>query len=212
MMRFVWGASVAVRMGLRPMKGDENLADMQFSRTSFDALTGGRVADRVNRKSEAFDRAGGLPAQCPKFFPFPGNSTNSGEDALVRRSPPGWLRGGRCLLHARAGTRASRADQGVRPTNLFGVPAVGKVCGIWPFRPPLDSGHSAREEGRRCGAGLSHRQRGPRASDRLSSVSSTAPGLPRKARDTRRVSKTAGWKAGLQARIACLTQSDGELR
>jgi len=47
-------------MGLRPMKGDENLAEMQLSRTSFDALTGGRVADRVNGKSEAFDRAGGL--------------------------------------------------------------------------------------------------------------------------------------------------------
>ena len=42
------------------MKGDENLAEMQLSRTFFDALTGGRVADRVNGKSEAFDRAGGL--------------------------------------------------------------------------------------------------------------------------------------------------------
>jgi len=42
------------------MKGDENLAEVQFSRTSIDARTGGRVADRVNGKSEAFDRAGGL--------------------------------------------------------------------------------------------------------------------------------------------------------
>jgi hypothetical protein len=42
------------------MKGDESLAKVQLSRTSFDALTGGRVADRVNRKGEAFDRAGGL--------------------------------------------------------------------------------------------------------------------------------------------------------
>jgi hypothetical protein len=40
------------------MKGDENLAEIQLSRSSFDALTGGRVADRVNGKSEAFDRAG----------------------------------------------------------------------------------------------------------------------------------------------------------
>src|SRR5580704_5784140 len=47
-------------MGLRPIKGDENLAEVQLSRTTFDALTGGLVADRVNGKSEAFDRAGGL--------------------------------------------------------------------------------------------------------------------------------------------------------
>jgi hypothetical protein len=47
-------------MGLRPMKGDESLAEMRFSRTSFDARIGGRVADRVNGKREAFDRAGGL--------------------------------------------------------------------------------------------------------------------------------------------------------
>jgi hypothetical protein len=53
-------AIVPVRMGLRPMKGDENLAEVQFSRTSIDALTGGRVADRVGGKGEAFDRAGGL--------------------------------------------------------------------------------------------------------------------------------------------------------
>jgi len=53
-------AILPVRMGLRPMKGDENLAEVQFSRTSIDALTGGRVADRVNGKGEAFDRAGGL--------------------------------------------------------------------------------------------------------------------------------------------------------
>jgi hypothetical protein len=42
------------------MKGDESLAKVQLSRTSFDALTGGRVADRVNGKNESFDRAGGL--------------------------------------------------------------------------------------------------------------------------------------------------------
>ena len=49
-----------VRMGLRPMKGDESLAEVQLSCSFFDARTGGRVADRVNRKGEAFDRAGGL--------------------------------------------------------------------------------------------------------------------------------------------------------
>jgi hypothetical protein len=53
-------AILPVRMGLRPMKGDENLAEVQLSCSFFDARTGGRVADRVNRKGEAFDRAGGL--------------------------------------------------------------------------------------------------------------------------------------------------------
>jgi hypothetical protein len=57
---FVWQAILPVRMGLRPLKGDENLAEVQFSRTSIDALTGGRVADRVGGKGETFDRAGGL--------------------------------------------------------------------------------------------------------------------------------------------------------
>jgi hypothetical protein len=47
-------------MGLRPTKGDENLAQRHLSRTSFDALTGGRVADRVNGQSGVFDRAGDL--------------------------------------------------------------------------------------------------------------------------------------------------------
>jgi|SRR5580704_14221608 hypothetical protein len=47
-------------MGLRPIKGDENLAEVKLSRISFDALSAGRVADRVNGRSEAFDRAGGL--------------------------------------------------------------------------------------------------------------------------------------------------------
>jgi len=42
------------------MKGDENLAEVHLSYSFFDALTGGRAADRVNGKSEAFDRAGGL--------------------------------------------------------------------------------------------------------------------------------------------------------
>jgi hypothetical protein len=42
------------------MKGDENLAEVQLSCSFFDARTVGRVADRLNGKSEAFDRAGGL--------------------------------------------------------------------------------------------------------------------------------------------------------
>ena len=58
--RFVRQAILPVRMGLRPMKGDENVGEVQLSCSFFDARTGGRVADRVNRKSEAFDRAGGL--------------------------------------------------------------------------------------------------------------------------------------------------------
>jgi len=56
----VWQAILPVRMGLRPMKGDESLAEVRLSLTSFDAWTVRRVADRVNRKGEAFDRAGGL--------------------------------------------------------------------------------------------------------------------------------------------------------
>jgi hypothetical protein len=44
------------------MKGDESLAEMQFSRTSLVARIGGCVADRMNGKSEAFDRAGRLSA------------------------------------------------------------------------------------------------------------------------------------------------------
>ena len=54
------GAANPVRMNVRPMKGDENLAEVQLPCSFFDARTGGRVADRVNRKSEAFDRAAGF--------------------------------------------------------------------------------------------------------------------------------------------------------
>ena len=57
---FVRQAILPVRTGLRPMQGDESLAEVHLSRTSFDAPTVGRVADRLNGKSEAFDRAGGL--------------------------------------------------------------------------------------------------------------------------------------------------------
>jgi hypothetical protein len=46
--------------GLRPIKQDENLAEARLSCTSFDVLTGGRVADRVKGKGEAFERAGSL--------------------------------------------------------------------------------------------------------------------------------------------------------
>jgi demethylmenaquinone methyltransferase / 2-methoxy-6-polyprenyl-1,4-benzoquinol methylase len=56
----VWQAILPVRMGLRPMKGDESLAEVRLSPTSFYAWTVRHVADRVNRKGEAFDRAGGL--------------------------------------------------------------------------------------------------------------------------------------------------------
>jgi hypothetical protein len=54
------------------MKGDESLAEVQLSRTSFDGLTFGRVADRVNGKSEAFDRAGGLSGRLLDFGSFVG--------------------------------------------------------------------------------------------------------------------------------------------
>jgi hypothetical protein len=49
------------------MKGDENLAEVQLSGAFLDALTGGRVADRVDGKSEAFDRAGRLPSRPQEF-------------------------------------------------------------------------------------------------------------------------------------------------
>jgi hypothetical protein len=54
------------------MKGDENLAEVQLSCSFFDARTGGRVADRVNGKSEAFDRAAGFQPACPALDEFLG--------------------------------------------------------------------------------------------------------------------------------------------
>jgi len=47
-------AILPVRMGLRPMKGDENLAEVQLSCSFFDARTGGRAAGRVNREGRGF--------------------------------------------------------------------------------------------------------------------------------------------------------------
>jgi hypothetical protein len=55
-------------MGLRPMKGDESLAEVQVSRSPFDELADGRVADWVNVKSEAFDRAGGVSGRLLEFY------------------------------------------------------------------------------------------------------------------------------------------------
>ena len=43
------------------MKGDENLAEVQFSRDPFAASTDGRVAGRVTGECEAFDPAGAVP-------------------------------------------------------------------------------------------------------------------------------------------------------
>ena len=56
-------------------------------------------------------------AQCHLVFPIPPTCINGGADARVRTRPPGRLVDGgkRLILREKSGTRASRADQGVRP-------------------------------------------------------------------------------------------------
>jgi hypothetical protein len=68
------------------MKGDENLAEVQLSCSFFDARTGGRVADRVNRKGEAFDRAGGLSGRLSIRNEFSGYAVSMPEDAKPERA------------------------------------------------------------------------------------------------------------------------------
>src|ERR1017187_6197053 len=57
---------------------------------------------------------------------------NSGADALVRGRPPGRPAGfwKGLILREKSGTRASRADQGVRPTITARIPCFEKACGI----------------------------------------------------------------------------------
>src|ERR1017187_6130091 len=56
-------------------------------------------------------------ALCHLVFPIPPTCINGGADARVRTRPPGPLVDGgkRLILREKSGTRASRADQGVRP-------------------------------------------------------------------------------------------------
>jgi hypothetical protein len=79
-------------MGLRPRKGDENLAEvLQLSRISFDAMTDGRVADPLNGKSEAFDRAGGLSG---RRFRYATNFSGHAAGCLRNPTPEKCLRTG----------------------------------------------------------------------------------------------------------------------
>src|ERR1017187_284857 len=64
---------------------------------------------------------------------------NSGADALVRGRPPGRPAGfwKGLILREKSGTRASRADQGVRPTITARIPCIEKACGIRLKAPRL---------------------------------------------------------------------------
>jgi hypothetical protein len=119
-------AILPVRMGLRPMKGDENLAEVQLSCSFFDARTGGRVADRVNRKGEAFDRAAAFQAALRTWTEQPSRTKG--------------------FLRPRVVTRVRREAREIRQTSR--KPAAAKIgCQDWlpherakvqrrPERPP----------------------------------------------------------------------------
>ena len=86
----------------------------------------------------------GFQPQCHMFFPFPGNCTKSGADALVRSRPPGRLLGSRSRLnrHTPAGpgrparTRGSAPpiDSESRRWKKYG--ALGFQPARLPERPP----------------------------------------------------------------------------
>ena len=75
---------------------------------------------------------GGSAAQCRLVFPILRTGTNCGADPLVRSRPPGRLADGcrRLSPQAKSGTRASRADQGVRPTT-YAEPSFAKTKWHW---------------------------------------------------------------------------------
>ena len=119
----------------------------------------------------------------------------SGADALVRCRPPGRLfDGGKRLIPlGKSGTRASRADQGVRPTINAEFHLFGKVSdiGLQPspegtpdFSPPA-AGSTSRAGGRTeaGGAGnLARRFRLPTGHPLTAAGASTvacSPGIPR---------------------------------
>src|SRR5580658_5355786 len=62
---------------------------------------------------------GGLKPQCHLVFLLSGLCMDCGADPLVRSRPPGRLVRipSDLILREKSGTRASRADQGVLPTN-----------------------------------------------------------------------------------------------
>ena len=71
-------------------------------------------------------------AQCHLVFPNPTIGADGGADALVRSRPPGRLadRGKYLIPRRKSGTRASRADQGVRPTT-YAEPSFAKTKWHW---------------------------------------------------------------------------------
>jgi hypothetical protein len=85
---------------------------------------------------------GRASAQCRLVFPILRTGTNCGADPLVRSRPPGRLADGcrRLSPHEKSGTRASRADQGVRPTT-YAEPSFAKTKWHWASaRLPLVPG------------------------------------------------------------------------
>ena len=85
---------------------------------------------------------GQASAQCHLVFAIPVTCINGGADALVRSRPLGrlapWCKD--LILLSESGTRASRADQGVCPTNGAAFPVVGKLSGIVKLRGIKGSG------------------------------------------------------------------------
>jgi hypothetical protein len=87
---------------------------------------------RAGRGGRQREGGEGSIAQCHIVFPLPDVCINRGADPPVRSRPPGRLVEGRSnlILREKSGTRASRADQGVRPTNYAECASAQKLCGI----------------------------------------------------------------------------------
>src|ERR1039458_2489686 len=79
-----------------------------------------------------YNKWGRMASQCHLLCQVRPSASLGGADALVRSRPPGrLLNDRRCLiLRGKSGTRASRADQGVRPTINAEFHLSGKVSDI----------------------------------------------------------------------------------
>ena len=75
--------------------------------------------DRANISHSTSRCGAGTPAQCHILFPKQNTCINCGVDALVRSRPPGRLfaRDSHLILRLKSGSRGTRADRGVCPTN-----------------------------------------------------------------------------------------------